>query len=487
MRILLASSEVHPYSKTGGLADMVGSLAKALARSGHRVGLVTPLYAGVRKQPLELRKLEFPLELPLGDIRVAGEVWVHQPTAELSIYFVSQPTLYDRPGIYQDEGRDYPDNAERFIFFSKAAAHLALHLPWAPEVFHAHDWQASPATLLLHDHRQLRGQGATPATCLTFHNLAYQGVFPADKYSLLNLPRDYFSPAGLEFYGQMSCLKAGITYSDVLTTVSPRYAREITTPEMGCGLDGLLRQRRLALIGILNGVDYELWNPISDAYLVKTFSSQDLSGKAVNKAALQEEFRLPINPRVPLFGNVGRLTEQKGVDIMLGALEEMLSADLQFVAVGSGDPALQQAYRDLARRYPQKVGTVIGFDEALSHRIEAGSDFFLMPSRFEPCGLNQMYGLRYGTIPIVRATGGLDDTVIDIRESLQEANGIKFDEYSAAALAKGIRKALALFADQPLLGQFRKNAMHADFSWERTTGDYLKVYEMAAAKLRNEP
>ena len=342
-----------------------------------------------------------------------------------------------------------------------------------------HDWQTGLAALLLQHQRKLAGQGTTPGICLTIHNLAYQGLFPAAQYALTNLPWDYFTPAGVEFYGQMGCLKAGIVSADVITTVSPRYAREITTEELGCGLDGLLRRRHTSLVGILNGVDYEEWNTISDPYLKHSYSPDDLSGKTANKLALQEEFGLPLDAGLPLFGSIGRLAEQKGVEIMLGALEEMLSANLQFVAVGSGAPAFQRAYQALARRYPSQVAVRISFDEGLSHRIEAGCDFFLMPSRFEPCGLNQMYGLRYGTIPIVRTTGGLDDTVIDVRDDAGKANGIKFIEYSATGLAKGIRKALALFDNPELLRHFRLNAMAADFSWDRTVADYVQVYHRA--------
>jgi starch synthase len=461
---------------------MVGSLAKTLARAGHRVGIVTPLYAGIRERFPQLKRDDLPLEFPLGAQPVRGETWSLEPIEGLTVYFVDQPGFYERTDLYQAEGTDYPDNAERFMFLSKAAAHLALHLPWKPEVMHLHDWQASPAALLLQHQRKLAGQGSTPGTCLTIHNLAYQGLFPAAKYALMNLPRDYFTPNGAEFYGQMSCLKTGIVYADVITTVSPRYAREITTEESGCGLDGLLRQRNSSLVGILNGVDYEEWNTISDPYLKHPYSAADLAGKAANKLELQKEFGLPVDAGIPLFGNIGRLAEQKGVELLLGALEEMLSSGLQFVAVGSGAPAFQRAYQELARRFPAQVSVHIGFDEGLSHRIEAGCDFFLMPSRFEPCGLNQMYGLRYGTIPIVRTTGGLDDTVVDIRDDAARANGIKFIEYSATALAKGIRKALTLYAEPELLHRYRQNAMTADFSWNRTVGEYLKVYQKAKSR-----
>ena len=485
MRILLASSEVHPYSKTGGLADMVGALARTLAGQGHRVGVVTPLYAGIRERFPALKQLDLALDLPLGSRSVRGAIWTLEPSPGLTMYFVDQPGFYLRKELYQEQGADYPDNAERFIYFSKAAARLALDLVWKPEVLHLHDWQASPAALLLHHQRKERGQGSTPGLCLTIHNLAYQGVFPASEFGLMNLPGDYFAPAGVEFYGKFSCLKAGLVYADVITTVSPRYAREITTGEFGCGLDGLLRQRNSSLVGILNGVDCDEWNPGKDPFLKHPYSVADLNGKRANKLLLQAEFGLPVNADIPLFGSIGRLAEQKGVEIMLAALEQEIPCEnFQFVLIGSGAPAFEKAYQDLARRFPSQVAVRIGFDEGVSHRIEAGSDFFLMPSRFEPCGLNQMYGLRYGTIPIVRITGGLDDTVIDIREDSTKANGIKFLEYSASALSKGISKALAIYNDPGLTDFFRRNAMAADFSWGRTIADYVRVYQTLNERLK---
>ena len=482
MRILLASSEVHPYSKTGGLADMVSALAKTLARTGHTVGLVTPLYLGIRERFPELRRLELPLDVPLGTERVQGEVWTLEPTVGLTIYFVDQPGYFQRSTLYVKHGVDYPDNAERFIFFSKAVAHLALHLPWKPELVHVHDWQAGLVPLLLAHERRLPEWRDAPRTCLTIHNLAYQGVFPASRYAFTNLPWDYFNPEGVEFYGQLNSLKAGIAMAEVVTTVSPRYAREITTEPLGCGLDGLLRRRQNSLFGILNGVDYEEWRTIGNPFLKHDYEVNDLAGKLANKLDLQREFGLPADPTIPLFGNIGRMVEQKGVDIMLGALEEMVGANLQFVMLGSGSPAFEAAYQTLARRAPAKVGVRVGFDEGLSHRIEAGCDFFLMPSHFEPCGLNQMYSLRYGTIPIVRQTGGLDDTVIDPREDADRADGIKFSEYAGSALAKAMRKGLALYQEPQLLRHFRVNGMMADFSWERTAAEYLKVYQLAAGQ-----
>ena len=479
MKILLASSEVHPYSKTGGLADMVGALGKTLARAGHQIGVVTPLYAGVRERFPEMKPAGMDLELPLGPRRVSGCVWSLESSAGYTVCFVDAPEFYQRAGLYQEQGIDYADNAERFIFFSKAIAHLGLHLPWKPQVVHLHDWQAGFAALFLRHQANGAGQGNRLRTCMTIHNLAYQGLFPSGQFPLTNLPWGYFTSEGVEFYGRMNCLKAGLAFADVLTTVSPRYACEITTPEFGCGLDGLLRHRQQLLKGILNGVDYEEWNTISNPYISQPYSAEHLEGKAINKTKLQEEAGLPVEAETPLFGSIGRLVGQKGVDLMLGALGEMLSARIQVVILGTGTPSFEKAVQELAGRHPSKVFARIGFDEGFSHRIEAGCDFFLMPSRFEPCGLNQMYGLRYGTIPIVRATGGLEDTVTDVRENAEKANGIKFHECTTNALAKAIRKALALYGEPELFRRFRLNAMAADFSWDRTVAQYVQAYERA--------
>ena len=328
--------------------------------------------------------------------------------------------------------------------------------------------------------QRYEGWGNPPPTCLTIHNLAYQGVFPSETYELTNASKEFFMPDGAEYYGLLNCLKAGIAFSDVITTVSPRYAREITTEEYGCGLDGLLRRRRDHLFGILNGVDYSEWNTTNNPYLHKPFSHSRIAGKKANKLELQKFLGLPVNPDIPLFGTISRLAEQKGVDIQLGALTEMLSAKMQFVLLGSGSPDYEKGYHNLARRFPGQVGVRIGYDEKLAHLIEAACDFYLMPSQFEPCGLNQMYSLRYGAIPVVRATGGLDDSVIDFSQDPKNANGIKFHEYSPHALAKAIRKALAIYERPELFRRYRRNAMKADFSWEKTVAEYLRVYELAA-------
>ncbi|MDB6065964.1 MAG: glycogen/starch synthase, ADP-glucose type [Pedosphaera sp.] len=455
---------------------MVGSLAKALADAGHKVGVVTPLYRGIRERFPQMQKLDWHMDLPLGLTRVQAEIWTLDPAPGLTIYFIDQPGFYQRASLYQQLGVDFADNAERFVFFSKAVLHLARYLPWQPEVVHTHDWQTGLVPLLMLHQKLQEGWINLPRTCFTIHNLAYQGIFPAAKYGITNLPLDYFNPSGVEFYGSLNCMKAGIAYADAVTTVSPRYAREITTPESGAGLDDLLRKRQGALVGILNGVDYHEWNTTKNPNLPHPYSVQSLAGKARDKVALQEEMGLPIIANVPVFASITRLADQKGLDIQLGALEEMLSTNMQFVLLGSGSEAYEKAYRALATRYPSKVAVRIGFDQGLSHRIEAGADFFLMPSRFEPCGLNQMYSLRYGTIPIVRITGGLDDTVVDISEDRENANGIKFGEYSARALAKSMRKALVLYGEPKLMRHYQRNAMKADFSWERMVGQYVEVY-----------
>src|ERR1035438_5244847 len=481
MKILLASSEVHPFSKTGGLADMVAALGKALVHAGHEVRIVTPLYRGLREKFPGLRRVDWRFDLPLGATRAQGGLWSLEAVTGLTVYFVEHPGFFDRAGIYFEQNISYADNAGRFIFFSKCVANLARFSPWQPELVDLHDWQTALVPALIRHQKRAEGWGNPPPTCLTIHNVAYQGIFPPDAFALTNLPPDFFNLDGLEFYGQLNCLKAGIVFADVITTVSPRYAREIMTEALGCVLDDRLRRRQKQLFGILNGVDYGEWKTTENSFLPHAYSVNRLAGKAANKLALQKELGLPGRKDVPLFGTISRLTEQKGVVVELGALEEMLHADIQFVLLGSGSPIFERGYLELAARFPNKVVVRIGYDEGLSHRIEAGCDFYLMPSHFEPCGLNQMYSLRYGTIPIVRATGGLDDSVIDFTQDAARANGIKFQEYSARALTKAMRKALAVYAQPELFRHYRRNAMTADFSWEQTVGKYLKVYEAAKA------
>ncbi len=477
MKILLASSEVHPFSKTGGLADMVGALAKALASAGHQVAVAAPYYRETKAVVGESGQAGQSFDLQLGPARVLGR-FIHLRTSPgVEWFFLDHPSFFDRPGVYQERGVVYPDNELRFLFLSKAVVHLLTSGTVAADVVHVHDWQVAMVPLLLRHSSTIKGQGGGAPTCLTIHNLAYQGVFPPGVFELTNLPWHFFSHEGVEFYGQFNFLKAGIVYSDAITTVSPRYAREILTGEFGCALDGVLRARQMDLAGILNGVDYGEWRTEANPHLRHQYSRRNLSGKIACKKDLQKELGLEIAPGVPLFVSVTRLAEQKGIDLTLGALEEMLSTNMQFAILGSGSPEFEAAFKSIASRFPDRCAVRIGYDNALAHRMEAGGDYFLMPSRFEPCGLNQMYSLRYGTIPIVRATGGLDDSVIDATESAADANGIKFYEYAPGALVHAMRKALVLYGDPKAVEHYRLNGMRADFSWERAVCEYERVYE----------
>jgi starch synthase len=476
LRVLLASSELYPYSKTGGLADMVGALAKYLSLAGHHVGVVTPLYKGIADEFSEIQAFDWDIKLPLGDSYPQAGIRILNVSKQLSIYFVDCPEFYSRNGIYQEGGVDIPDNAERFIFFAKCAVHLARYLPWKPEILHLHDWQVGPAVLFTRHQKQSDNWQDTPRTCFTIHNLAYQGVFPSSKYQLCNLPQDYYNMHGAEFFGQFNCLKCGIAYADQITTVSPSYAQEIRTKAFGCGLEGILDARRDSLIGILNGVDYDEWKTCNNPHLPYSYSEMDFRGKAYNKRSLQKELGLPGSADTPLFGTVTRLAEQKGCDVLLHSLEQTLASGMQFVLLGSGDQRLEKAYLAMQEKFPSQVAVRIAYNNPLAHRIEAGSDFFVMPSRYEPCGLNQMYSLRYGAIPIVRATGGLDDSIIDAAEDLNGANGLKFRELSKTALSQTIERALAIFDKAKVLRQYRRNGMRIDFSWERTAREYESIF-----------
>ncbi|HRI14856.1 MAG TPA: glycogen synthase GlgA [Verrucomicrobiota bacterium] len=479
LRLLHATSELHPFSKTGGLADMVGALAQSLARAGHHVQVVTPLYRNIRPRFPALRPAQWRFDLSLGGANVSGEFWRLDPEPRLTLWFVDQPSFFDRPGIYNEHQIDYPDNAARYAFFSRAAALLARHLPEPPQIVHAHDWQTGLLPVLLHQARVSGAWSHVPESVLTVHNLAYQGWFPAEQWNLSGLPASWLHLESALHYGQVNFLKGGLALASALTTVSPTYAREICTPEYGCGLDGLLRRREYELTGILNGVDYTEWNTTNNPALPCPYDAEHLAGKAANKARLQQEMGLPREQNVPLITNITRLVEQKGADLLLTATRELLSAGerLQFVLLGSGDPKLEAGFESLAREFPQSAAVRIGFDQQLSHRIEAGADFFAMPSRFEPCGLNQMYSLRYGTVPVVRGTGGLQDSVIDPRENHDGATGIKFHDATSVALANALRKAIALFAQPEALNHFRQNGMHADLSWTRQAARYVELYE----------
>ncbi|HTI71905.1 MAG TPA: glycogen synthase GlgA [Candidatus Limnocylindria bacterium] len=482
MHVLLATSELHPFSKTGGLADMVAALGNALAARGIRATIVTPAYRGVRERFPQIADSNWNFDIRLGDELYPGRFARLSPRPNLDIWFVEQPFFFDRKGIYNEATVDYPDNALRYLFLSKAAILLARHLPHPPDVIHSHDWQTGLIPLLVHHARLTEHWHKAPPCIFTIHNLAYQGWFPATHWPLTNLPEEWFHADSAWQDGQVNFMKAALNVADAITTVSPTYAREIVTPEYGCGLERLLQRRGTDVHGILNGVDYEEWNTVANPALPASYGANDLGGKVRCKAALQEALGLPVRDDIPLLANVSRLTSQKGSELILEAIPQVLrSQAFQFVLLGSGDPALEKEFLALAAHYPRQVSVTLKFDPALSHRIEAAADFYLMPSRFEPCGLNQLYSLRYGSIPVVRATGGLQDSVTDPREDLYRATGIKFNEYATAPLVQAIRKALALYPEKDLLQHFRRNGMTADFSWEKQATDYVALYRTAGA------
>ncbi len=463
---------------------MVGALAKYLAKQGHQVGVVTPLYRGILEKFTGIKRFEWLLAFPLGKEFVRGGVWTLQPQQNLTVYFVEQPRFFDRDGIYQGSSGDYDDNADRYIFFSKSVVNLARYLPLQPEIVHLHDWQTGLVPLLIRHQFETGGWGNRPRHCLTIHNLAYQGVFEAANFALSNLPQDYFTPATAEFYGSLNFLKAGLCTADQVSTVSPTYANEIGTPEFGCGLESVLSELQSPVKGILNGVDYEEWNTDANPHLARPYGVDDLQGKRANKLALQKQLGLFERADTPLFVNVSRLVEQKGADLQLEAVRSLLNLDIQFALLGKGDPLFEEGFSSLAASNPGKVAVTIGYDHALAHRMEAGGDFFVMPSRFEPCGLNQMYSLRYGTPPIVRDTGGLADSVTDARDDVGMVNGIKFREPHVGALQKALFKALAVYKDPATLRHLRRNGMRVDFAWEHVAARYESMYrEMKARPL----
>ncbi|MBI3610183.1 MAG: glycogen synthase GlgA [Nitrospirae bacterium] len=490
MRILYAASEVAPFAKTGGLADVAGALPAALARLGHEVKVITPHYGAVNKKREGLQS-RGDLAVKLAGKDYSFALWACRlpAAADLSdspveVLFLSHEGLFGRPGLYQGKGIDYPDNLERFSVFSRAALEVPKKLNWRPDVIHGNDWQTALIFVYRHAHLSADPLYRKIGTLFTIHNLGYPGLFPGAEFVKLALPPDYFTPDALEFYGKLNLLKAGLVFAGLLNTVSPTYCREIQTPEFGQGLEGVLRIRRQDLFGILNGVDYQQWNPAHDPYLSQPYDVRSLKGKRVCKEALQKECHLPVK-EVPLIGMITRLTTQKGVDLVIEALDELMRLDLQLVVLGAGEPGIQQELKSAMRRYPEKLSVRIHFDEPLAHRIEAGADLFLMPSRYEPCGLNQMYSLRYGTIPIVRKTGGLADTVIDATPSnLAEgtANGFMFELASSHELLTTVRLAMKLFREKNFWYRMMRAGMAADFSWDRSAKEYEKLYRLAVEK-----
>ena len=466
----MISSEAAPFAKTGGLADVVGALPAALRSCGDEVAVVIPRYRSIDLK--NARRVWDNLAVYLG--AVSYPVSIYQAPAEYPVYLVDCPPLFDRQGFYGESGTDYPDNHIRFAVFCRAALSVARFL-FRTDIFHCHDWQSGlvPAYLRTTFARDPTFLGCR--TLFTIHNLGYQGLFPKTVMPEVALDPALYRPDGMEFFGQVSYLKAGIEFADAVSTVSPTYAREIQTPEFGFGMDVRLRARASVLSGILNGVDYADWSPSADAHIAARYSAQDLSGKAACKRQLLEEFGLP--PAAigrPLLGIVSRFTPQKGADILAEIAARIVAEDVYLVALGTGDAEYEDFFLRMQEEHPGRIAVRIGFDEVLAHRIEAGADIFLMPSRYEPCGLNQIYSLRYGTVPVVRATGGLDDTI-------EEGTGFKFAEYSGDAFLEAVRAAVRAFEDQAAWRRMMLRGMAKDFSWKTSAAAYSELYRRLLA------
>ncbi len=464
-RVMMVSSEVSPWARTGGLADVLGALPQALALQGYDVGLTVPRYMNAANAPAQ--RVMDRMTFWLGPHELQMSVWAmaeRHGEGSVTTYFLENAGLYGRPELYGDSQGDYPDNHIRFGALSRAAVEISRQLFYA-DLFHCHDWQASLVPVYLHE-------SSDPAkTLLTIHNLGYQGLFDPSVLWDLGLGQHLFNPGQLEFWGRVNFLKAGIVFSAAINTVSRKYAEEVQTEEYGFGLDGLLRERREVLSGILNGVDYARWNPSTDGFIASHFSPEDLSGKRRCKAALLAEMELPewMIDR-PLLGIVSRFATQKGFDLIGEIAERIFEQEVGLVALGNGEARYEDMFRALRNRFPDRVALKLGFNDGLAHRIEAGADIFLMPSHYEPCGLNQIYSLKYGTLPVVRATGGLDDTI-------DESTGFKFADYNGSALLDAIRTACGAWYDRERWAERMVRGMHKDFSWAPSARAYAALYE----------
>jgi starch synthase len=476
-KILHVAAEIFPLVKTGGLADVAGALPPALARAGADVRLLLPGLPAIAESVLQQRAV-----CQVGPLFGAARITLRlgrMPGTHVSAYVVDAPYLYRRGGgpYHDSAGNEWPDNLQRFALLGWAGAHLAageLDDDWTPDVLHAHDWHAGLACAYAKVH-----PGTRAGSIFTVHNLAYQGLFPLGDFPQLGLPARTVGSSGLEFHGQLSFMKGGLKFADRITTVSPNYAREIATPEFGFGLDGVIRSRQADVSGILNGVDPQVWDPSRDSALAMRYDAERLDGKAQCKAALQKEVGLDPQPDLPLLTVVSRLTSQKGLDLVLGALPGLLGRGAQLVVIGTGDVALENAFREACRTHPGRVAVRLVYDEGLAHRAIGGADAILVPSRFEPCGLTQLYGLRYGTLPLVRRVGGLADTVVDASpEALRDgrATGFSFEAAAPAALEHAAERLVALYRQRDAWQAVMRRAMAQDFSWDHAAADYLRLY-----------
>jgi starch synthase len=492
VKILMATSEAVPLAKTGGLADVCGALPAELAKLGHEPVLILPAYRQALECGLKIEPTGVEFEVPIGTKSVQGAfLKTYLPDSQVPVYLVENAHYFDRSGLYQENGNgeDYRDNCERFVFFSRAVLEAIRKLDLTVDVIHANDWQTAlvPAYLKL-EYRGVPGYEQI-GSLFTIHNMAYQGVFWHWDMLLTGIDWKYFNWQQMEFFGNLNLLKTGLIFADRLNTVSRRYAEEIQSAPLGCGLEGVLQSRRDVLSGIVNGVDYREWDPANDPHLAATYTAETVDvGKVACKAALQKEVGLPEMPRVPLVAFIGRLVGQKGIDLLTATIRDCVhTSDIQWVILGTGEPEYQNELSLLAERFPHRVATKLEFSTALAHRIEAGADMFVMPSRYEPCGLNQLYSLRYGTVPIVRATGGLVDTIVDTTEATLAdgtATGFRFGDYSALALHEALSRAVATYGQPDVWRKIMLTGMQQDWSWAHSARQYVELYRATVNQVR---
>ncbi|GJQ20701.1 MAG: glycogen synthase [Bacteroidia bacterium] len=484
LNILFVSSEVEPFAKTGGLADVSSALPKAIKECGHEVRIMMPRYRFISERKFKLHDIIRLKDIPVpvgnqSELANVKSSFISNLKDKVQVYFIDNAKYFGRDGIYQSPvgKKDYQDNDERFIFFCRGVLETLKRLGWQPDIIHCNDWQTAliPAyvkTLYASDpfFKSIK-------TVFTIHNMAYQGSFPPESFKKSNLPKELFTPEHAEAYGKFNFLKTALAFADAITTVSRKYAEEIcTSPDLGAGLDGFLATRRKDLHGILNGIDYQQWNPLTDEHIYRKYDTKSIEAKVDNKKALTQRFGLEYHEHVPLIGAISRLVDQKGFDLVLEAMDDLMKLNVQFVLLGSGDAKVEKKFEAFQKKYADRLGLFFGFDEPLAHLIEAGSDMFLMPSRYEPCGLNQMYSMRYGTVPIVRATGGLDDTVEDYAGN-GKGTGFKFEKYDAKELVKAVQRAVKVYQQPDEWKKLMKNGMACDFSWVHSARQYGSLYK----------
>jgi starch synthase len=488
LNILFLSSEVEPFAKTGGLADVSGALPQTIRESEHEIRVMMPRYGCINERKSKLHEMIRlkDIEIPLGTKPQLASVkssFIVNNQIKVQVYFLDNQHLFGRSGLYvhPDTKKDYADNDERFIFFCRGALEILKKLGWQPDIIHCNDWPTALVPAYLKTIYKNDPFYKDTKSVFTIHNMAYQGIFPKTSFAKTLLPPEVMHMEGVEAYGNLNFLKSGLVYADAITTVSEKYAQEIqSSPEFGAGLEGIARKRKADLTGILNGVDYSVWDPAVDDLIPVKYDVKGLDLKVENKKALLEKMKLPFDEKIPVIGMISRLVDQKGFDLIGEALDQMMKLDLQLVVLGTGDKKYHDLFEKAQKKYPQRVAAALTFNNDLAHLIEAGSDMFLMPSRYEPCGLNQIYSLRYGTIPVVRATGGLDDTIEDVQGG--NGTGFKFKHYAAPDMLKAIQRALTAYKDQITWRKLMKSGMAKDFSWEASAKKYIALYRSLAHK-----